>query len=166
MREVHRGLADALGTLWVAVSRAGGAVDFTEHVAESTVRAAAEAAVREVDAGTTDLLALGLGQSVVGTVFVTPGVQAVIAHRGVVGRLMVHPTLWGQGWGARLLDAAVSHARSMRLEQLLLSARSGTGLPEYYAARGWTEVGRWPRAVRVDTDDYRDEVWFQRLLGD
>lgn len=48
-------------------------MDFTEHVAESTVRAAAEEAVRAVDAGSTDPLALGVGQSLVGTVFVTPG---------------------------------------------------------------------------------------------
>jgi GNAT superfamily N-acetyltransferase len=69
-----------------------------------------------------------------------------------------------RGCGQRLLDAAVAHARSLRLEALRLSARLGTGLPEFYAARGWTEVGRWPGGVRLAPGDDRDEVLFQRVL--
>ncbi len=161
IREVHPGLAGAVGSLWLAVTRAGGAIGFTRDAPEPAVRAAAEVAVGDVRAGFEHLLALGSGQAVVGTVSVVPGPSRVSAHRGTVVRLMVHPDLHGRGWGGRLLDAVVAHSRSLGLEQLLLSARSGTPLPAYYAARGWTEVGRWPGAVRVGPGDDRDEVWFQ-----
>jgi len=40
------------------------------------------------------------------------------------------------------------------LERLLLSVHSGTGLEGCYAARGWTEVGRWPGCVRVAPGDH------------
>lgn len=164
VREVHGELAYQLGNLWLAVTRAGGAVDFVPDTPELDVRVAANRAVAEVRSGLAHLLALGQGPELVGTVFVVPGALTVGRHRGDVRRLMVLPRLQGRGGGGRLLDAAVTHARSLRLDRLRLSARSGTGLPEYYAARGWTEVGRWPGAVRLAPGEDRDEVLFQRLL--
>ncbi|WP_214402437.1 hypothetical protein [Pseudonocardia lacus] len=60
-----------------------------------------------------------------------------------------------------LLHAVAGRAAELGLEQLLLSARGGTALPGYYAARGWTEVGVWPGAIRLADDDRRDEHRFQ-----
>jgi GNAT superfamily N-acetyltransferase len=164
IREVHWDLAYQLGNLWLAVTRAGGAVDFPPDGPELDVRVAANLEVVEVAAGRAHLLALGQGDEMVGTVFVVPGKLAISRHRAEVRRLMVAPRLQGRGCGGRLLDAAVAHARSMRMERLRLSCRSGTGLPEFYAAQGWTEVGRWPDGLLIAPGDYRDEVLFQREL--
>lgn len=164
IREVHPDLAYQLGNLWLAVTRAGGAVDFPADGPELDIRVAANLEIVEVAAGRAHLLALGQGSEVVGTVFVVPGKLAIAQHRAELRRLMVAPRLQRRGCGARLLDAAVAHARSLRMERLRLSARSGTGLPEFYTARGFSEVGRWPNGLLVGPGDYRDEVLFQREL--
>jgi GNAT superfamily N-acetyltransferase len=77
---------------------------------------------------------------------------------------MVRPDLQGQGRGRALLEGAVDLARILGLEQLLLSARGGTGLPGFYVKQGWTEVGVFPGALRLGPDDVRDEHWFQKHL--
>jgi acetyltransferase len=147
------------------VTRAGGAVGFPPDAPEPEIRALAEATAAEVRAGTLHLLALhppAPDGELVGTVFLQPGRGPVVAHRATVIRLMVRPDLQGRGLGGRLLDAAVDHAAELGLGQLILSARGGTPLPAWYAARGWTEVGRFPGALRLGPDDVRDEHWFQR----
>lgn len=98
--------------------------------------------------------------------FLQPGRGPVVAHRATVIRLMVLPDLQGRGLGGRLLAAAVDRAAELGLAQLILSARGGTGLPAWYAARGWTEVGRFPGALRLAPDDVRDEHWFQLGIRD
>jgi acetyltransferase len=159
-------LVRALGDLWLAVTRAGGAVGHTADEPEAHVRADAAAAVAEVVAGrqhliTADGTAAG---DLDGVVFLRPGSGPRVAHRADVLRLMVHPSARGRGLGRRLLDAAADRARALGLEQLLLSARGGTSLPEFYAGLGWTEVGRFPAALHLGGDDRRDEHWFQLRL--
>jgi GNAT superfamily N-acetyltransferase len=148
------------------VTRAGGAVGFPPDAPEADIRAVAESTVAEVRAGTLHLLALHTpAKDLVGTVFLQPGRGPVVAHRATVIRLMVRPDLQGRGLGGRLLEAAVDRAAELGLAQLVLSARGGTGLPEWYAARGWAEVGRFPAALRLGPGDVRDEHWFQREVG-
>jgi GNAT superfamily N-acetyltransferase len=165
VREMHPELAAALGSLWVAVTRAGGAVGFVPDSPESDIRAAAEQVVSDVAAGYEQMIVIGTPPDLLGTVFLRPGRGKVIAHRAELVRLMVHPDRQRGGRGGELLDAAADRAREIGLEQLLLSARGGTTLPDYYRARGWTPVGVWPGALRLGPDDVRDEHWFQLRLS-
>lgn len=157
-------LETAIGTLWIAVVRAGGAVGFRYDAPDADVRAAAGQAIEEVRSRRQRLLVLGPDHAVAGAVFLRHGTGSVVSHRADVLRLMVRPDLQGQGWGRALLDAAVAHATALGLEQLLLSTRGGTDLPAFYRAMGWAEVGVWPGALRVGPDDLRDEHWFQLRL--
>jgi acetyltransferase len=151
----------ALGDLWLAVVRAGGAVGFPVDAPEAEVRDAARQAADDVATGRLELLVATDAAGLAGAVFLRRGSGAVVAHRAEVLRLMVRPDLQGRGLGRALLDAAATHARALGLAQLLLSTRGGTSLPGYYAALGWTEVGRFPAALRVGPGDMRDEHWFQ-----
>jgi acetyltransferase len=163
--EVGPETVTALGTLWTAVTRAGGAVGFVADAPEEDIRASAEEAVEEVRAGREQLIALGSDGDLLGTAFLRRGARATVRHRADVVRLMVHPDLQGRGWGKALLDAVVAHATAIGLEQLLLSARGGTTLPEFYAEQGWAQVGLFPDALRMSPDDLRDEHWFQLRLN-
>ncbi|HLU55132.1 MAG TPA: GNAT family N-acetyltransferase [Pseudonocardia sp.] len=157
--------AASLGALWTAVTRAGGAVGFAPDAPEADIREAAEQAVADVRAGRAQMFALTRGDDLVGTVFLRRGEKATVRHRADVVRLMVHPDLQGRGWGKALLDAAVAHATALGLEQLLLSARGGTTLPDFYEKLGWRQVGRFPDALRIGPGDLRDEHWFQLKLS-
>lgn len=165
LAEVGPETVTALGTLWTAVTRAGGAVGFVADAPEEDIRASAGRVVEDVRAGRERLIALESGGDLLGTVFLRGGRHATRQHRADVKRLMVHPDLQGRGWGKALLDAAVAHATAIGLQQLLLSARGGTALPGYYAKQGWTPVGVFPDALRMGPDDLRDEHWFQLRLN-
>jgi hypothetical protein len=58
--------------------------------------------------------------------------EAAIAD---VGAGWAHPLVLGE---AADLGGAVDLARALGLEQLLLSTRGGTRLPEFYVKQGWT----------------------------
>jgi GNAT superfamily N-acetyltransferase len=161
-RPVDRIDVAGFAALWTAVTRAGGAVGFRGDEPASEIRDRAAAVGADVAAGREHPLLLGSHDAPVGTVFLAPGTGPRVAHRAEVRRLMVHPDQQGRGLGRLLLDAAVTHAAGLGLEQLLLSARGGTTLPAFYAARGWTPVGVWPGALRLGPDDVRDEHWFHR----
>jgi len=152
------GLEDRFADLWVAVTRAGGAVGFAPDAPEAEIRELAARTLAQVRAQRLHMVAL---DGLAGVVFLQPGAGPVVAHRATVLRLMVRPELQGRGLGGLLLDAAVERGRELGFDQLLLSARGGTGLPEFYSHLGWTEVGRFPRALRVGPGDVRDEHWFQ-----
>jgi acetyltransferase len=162
--EVGPATAISLGTLWTAVTRAGGAVGFAADAPEEDIRASAEQAVEDVRVGREQLFAVDARGELAGVVFLRRGPKATVQHRADVVRLMVHPDLQGRGWGKALLDAVVAHATTIGLEQLLLSTRGGTSLPEFYVKQGWTQVGLFPDALRIGPGDLRDEHWFQLRL--
>ena len=153
-----------LGSLWIAVTEAGGAVDFVAGDPPDAIRALAEATVADVRAGRSRMLRLDDGAGLAGTVFLTPG-RGIRAHRAEVGRLMVRPDLRGRGRGTALLDAAVAEGTALGLEQLTLGCRGGTSLPAFYAARGWEEYGVLTGGVRLSADDARDVHLFRRRLA-
>jgi acetyltransferase len=159
------GTAAALGTLWTAVTRAGGAVGFPADAPEEEIRLQAEHAVAEVGAGRAEMIVIEAGDALAGTVFLRPGAGPLAAHRAEVVRLMVDPRLQGRGWGRTLLAAAVARGRALGLEQLLLSTRGGTSLPDFYRGQGWAAVGVWPGALWIGPGDVRDLHWFQLRLG-
>jgi acetyltransferase len=158
--------AAALARLWIAVTRAGGAVGFVLDTPDTEIHLAAESAAAEVAAGREQLLVLGSVGSPVGTVFLRRGVGARIEHGAEVVRLMVHPDQQGRGHGKALLDAAVAHATTLGWEFLMLSTRGGTELPRFYTAQGWTPVAVWPGTLRLGPgpDDLRDAHWFHLRL--
>jgi acetyltransferase len=164
VHEVHPEMGTAVGTLWLEVTRAGGAVGFPSDAAEQDVRAVAAQAIEDVRAKRQQVIVIGADHALAGTVFLRRGTGTVVAHRAEVLRLMVRPDLQGRGWGKRLLAAAVAHATALGLEQLLLSTRGGTGMAMFYTRQGWTEVGVFPASLRLGPGDMRDEHWFQLRL--
>ncbi|GAA1385917.1 hypothetical protein GCM10009613_19110 [Pseudonocardia kongjuensis] len=151
----HPDAARALGELWIAVTEAGGAVDFVPGWDPAEIRDLAAATIDDVRSGALRMIVLGDPAAPDGTVFLARG-SGIAAHRADVQRLMVRPELQGRGLGTVLLDAAVALGREMGVEMLTLGARGGTALPGFYAARGFVEYGRLPRGVRLAPDDARD----------
>ncbi|MEV1292057.1 GNAT family N-acetyltransferase [Pseudonocardia sp. NPDC049635] len=155
--------ARGLGELWIAVTEAGGAVDFVPGSDPAEIRELAAATIDRVRAGVLWMIVLGDGSAPDGTVFLARG-TGIAAHRADVQRLMVRPGLQGRGLGTVLLEAAAEHAREMGVEMLTLGARGGTPLPAFYAARGFAEYGLLPRGVRLSAGDVRDVHLFVRSL--
>ncbi|GAA2776303.1 GNAT family N-acetyltransferase [Saccharopolyspora taberi] len=158
----HPGLVHALADLWGQVTIAGGGVGFGPADPVEEVRAAASSVIDDVAARRAHLITIGRSHELVGAAVLVPGRYPVSRHTAELSLLMVHPDLWGRGWGRQLVEAAVSQARAIGVEKLELVARSGAGLEEFYTALGWVESGRWPGSVRVAEGDDRDRVWFTR----
>ena len=160
--DLHPGLLDEVTDLWHRVTLAGGGVGFVPSDPVAVIRSVAEQVVADVRARKAHLLTIERADALVGFTVLVPGSRPVRRHTGEVTWLMVDPGLQGGGWGRRLLDAAVRHAKGLGLERLELSLRGGDGLEQFYGKCGWAEVGRWPGAVRLAEGDERDDVWLTR----
>lgn len=150
---------------WTAVSQAGGAVGFVPPVTREAIAPTADLAFAGVDGGRDRLVVgrePGAGPHAPGRLaalaFIVDGGHGLCRHWRTVKRVMVHPDFQGAGHGAALMSAVEQAARAMGLEMLHLDCRSGTGLDEFYKRSGYEEWGRFPRALRVGEDDYRDLV--------
>lgn len=160
VHEVDEAFACRFAALWAGVTAAGGAVGFSAVDDETLIRSATDAVLAAVTEEQERLFVATEGETLLGVVFLVPGRSPRVRHRAEIRRLMVSPAAQGSGVGGALLDAAVGHARVLGLRTVYLGVRSGQGLERFYRCHGWTEQGRWPGAVHVDDDDYRDEVWF------
>jgi acetyltransferase len=153
-------LEQELGDLWVRVTRAGGAVGFLPDAAEGDVRAAATEVVESIRAGSSYAVGFSKDGLLAGVGFLVPQRSTVVRHRADVVRVMIAPELQRQGLGAGLLAALAQRARSLGLTTLLLSARGGTGAPQFYLSQGWTQWGVIAGSLRVSDHDWRDDVQF------
>ena len=164
--DVDDTMADRLASCWLEVSNAGGAVGFPfppvsfEEVAEATERL-----IKELHAfGTRVLIALE-GDDLIGWLALRLNRSPVAAHWARVFRVQTSLARRGSGVGRALMEEAARSARDdLHLEQLHLELRSGQGLEGFYESCGWREIGRWPAALRLSSEDYRDEVLMLLLL--
>ena len=149
-----------LAGCWVAVTNSGGAAGFpfppvtTRHVTPVAAELISGLAPQR-----SRLLIAASGGELAGWVSIRRGPAPVVAHWGSVHHLQTHPRFRGRGIGAALMGMARQVARDeMGLEQLRLAARGGAGLEDFYRRLGWTEIGRWPGALRLAPGDDRDEI--------
>lgn len=145
---------------WVAVTNSGGAVGFPfPPVSTADVTPVAAELVSGLAPQRSRLLIAAAGGELAGWVCIRRGAAPVIAHWGSVHHLQTHPRFRRRGIGAALMGLARQVARDeMGLEQLRLAARGGVGLEHFYRRLGWSEIGRWPGALRLAPGDDRDEI--------
>jgi GNAT superfamily N-acetyltransferase len=152
-------LEERIVSVWTDVSNAGGTVGFVPPVTAEDVRPFARAHFDRISAGRTSLLAAvdhrGL---LVGTAFFAVNTHRLMRHWCTLRTVMIHPDLQGRGHGTDLLRAAERHARTMGIEALKVTVRSGHGLERFYGSVGYKEVGRVPAAIRVGPGADRDEI--------
>ncbi|WP_051898554.1 GNAT family N-acetyltransferase [Sciscionella sediminilitoris] len=158
------GLLDELSGLWVRITEAGGALGFDRGDPEAAVRGAARAVVDGLGSPDHYLFVVFDESGVRGFAHFRRGHRPVRRHTAELEWLGVHPGLQGTGWGTRLLEHGLAALAKDGVEAVFLRTRSGTGLGGFYRAHGFTERGRWPRAVRFADGGYRDEVWFTKDL--
>ena len=145
---------------WRDVSNAGGAVGFPFlPVEDAQVLPAVDAMIDSLDPLVCRLLLATVGESLAGWLLLVGNTTKVTAHWARVLRVQTAVAYRRTGIGRSMMTEASRAARDdMGLQQLHLELRAGLGLESFYAACGWREVGRWPAALRLSGDDYRDEV--------
>ncbi|MFJ5156623.1 GNAT family N-acetyltransferase [Streptomyces sp. NPDC088353] len=162
---IRRELTDC----WTAVINDGGAVVPMEcplpPVTPSMLEPAMERIARELSPQRSRLLLANLDGALAGWMLLRREQHPLVAHCGVVNHVQTHVRFRGLGIGAALMRRAAGIAREeMGLERLQLTARAGLGLEDFYRKTGWTEVGRWPGALRVAPGDDRDEILMSLAL--
>src|ERR1700722_872246 len=145
---------------WIAVTNAGGAAGFPfPPVNASHVAPAVDTLADRLDPQRSRILLVRIDGALAGWVVLSRDPNPLIAHWGTVNHLQTQLAHRNQSVGSTLMHRLRQVARDqMRLEQLHLAARGGTGLEDFYARLGWREVGRWPGKLRLGPDDTRDEV--------
>jgi GNAT superfamily N-acetyltransferase len=99
-----------------------------------------------------------------GFAFLVANESPLRRHWCNVHRVQVHPSRQGGGLGRALMEGVHEIGRARGWEFLQLSVRGGTGTEAFYAGLGYTEVGRFPRALRLGPGDDRDELWMRVTL--
>lgn len=156
---LDRPLQAALVGIWVRATDAGGALGFLPPAVPTDVARAATPLFARVRDGRDDLLVCLEGGTPVGWCLLEADPRTYAAHWRTLRRLQVEPSRQGRGHGGAMLDEAARYARDhLRLERLLLSVRSGTGLDGLYARHGYKEVARVPGLMRIAPGDDRDEI--------
>jgi GNAT superfamily N-acetyltransferase len=168
--ELTEGLRDEILDCWTDVSQAGGAVGFVPPVTRAEIAPTAEQAFAGAAAGTDRLVVgrvrggagAGDGDPAAGRLaalaFIVDGQHGLTPHWRTVKRVMVHPDFQGRGYGLELMTAVAGVGRSMGLDMLHLDCRSGTGVDEFYKRTGYLEWGRFPGALRLSADEFRDQI--------
>jgi GNAT superfamily N-acetyltransferase len=151
-------LREQLLATWVAATNAGGALGLVAPATVADAEVLATPLWSRLEAGLDELVVGRLDGRVVGWFVLERRGGPLSPHWRTVKRLQVHPDQQGRGFGARLLAEAADVARRLGLEALHLTVRGGTGTEAFYAARGYVEVGRLPRALRLAPGDDRDEI--------
>ncbi|QNE17892.1 GNAT family N-acetyltransferase [Kribbella qitaiheensis] len=149
--------ADLLDT-WIAATDAGGSVGFVAPAPVHEVADTLDLALDRVAGGQDLLGVLHNGERFIGMGLLVGDDGALSKHWRTVLRVMVHPKYQGGGAGRTLMEGLRESAVDLGLQQLMLTIRDGGGLEKFYEPLGYRIVGRHPRAVRVATDDYRDEI--------
>ncbi|MFG3053036.1 GNAT family N-acetyltransferase [Kitasatospora sp. NPDC048239] len=154
--ELRRQLIDC----WIAVTNAGGAAGFPfPPVDVDQVAPVADRLIADLDPQRGRLLLAVVDGVLAGWLGIRRDLGPLVAHWGTVSHVQSHPDLRGRNIGTALMKRAREVARDeMNLEQLRLAARGGVGLEDFYGRLGWTEIGRWPRALRLAPGDDRDEI--------
>lgn len=80
-----------------------------------------------------------------------------LRHKGHLWGMFVRPEVRGRGIGERLLREVLTHSRTCCEEVLLTVVADNTAAYRLYAAAGFVEYGREPRAIKIGSD-YFDEL--------
>lgn len=157
--DVPASLARELTDCWITVANTGGAVGFAfPPVGRAQVAPVAAELVAGLDPAYNRLLLAKVDGRLAGWLSLTRHRDPLVRHWGTVQRVQTHPDHRGRGIATALMDRIRTIARDeMAMAQLHLTARGGEGLEAFYGRLGWTEVGRWPNALRFAHGD-RDEV--------
>ncbi|MGW3968843.1 N-acetyltransferase family protein [Streptomyces ardesiacus] len=156
-------LTDELADCWASVINSGGAVIPADcpppPLTPADVVTAVEGITRSLAPEHGRLVTASLDGALAGWLAVRRERHPLEAHCGVLNHVQTQVHLRRRGIGAALLRAAHRVAgEEMGIERLKLSVRAGLGIEEFYRAAGWTEVGRWPGALRLAPGDDRDEI--------
>ncbi|MET7672926.1 GNAT family N-acetyltransferase [Micromonospora luteifusca] len=144
--------------LWVDVSNAGGAVGFVPPVTAADVQATADPTFAGIADGPDRLLVGYSGDRLVALLIFSDNRFPLKTHWCVLKRVMVHPDTQGAGYGSALMVEAARLGREFGHEALHVTVRDGLGLDKFYGRLGYREIGRLPGALRLATDDDRDEI--------
>lgn len=149
----------ALIDCWVEVANAGGAVGFPfPPVDAAEVGPVADRLFADLDRDYNRIVMAEADGALAGWLNLSRHRARVVPHWGTVKRVQTRLDFRGRGIGVALMNEVRRIARDeLGLEQLHLEARGGAGLEGFYGRLGWTEIGRWPGALRFPGGD-RDEV--------
>jgi ribosomal protein S18 acetylase RimI-like enzyme len=136
-----------------------------EEGLEEPVSAVAERIGKINEAGDEIIGAFDESGELVGVVGLRRERMLKFRHKGVIWGFFVRPDQQGKGLGRRLMDAALTKARSIEgLEQLtLVVAEANTTAQKLYESFGFERFGLEPREIKVNGGYYNSVYMWLKL---
>lgn len=156
--ELTPAVVDEVAVLLSRIAGKGGVVDFGAYIDQHRLQAAAVRIVAQSAERRSHIVVMRADGRIVGMVVIEAGACDYKVHRADLNWFMVDPDHQSGGLGRTLLLGAVEIARQLGHEQLYVSARAGSGLPEFYQRHGWRKVGSLPGGWRLAGVGDFDEV--------
>lgn len=163
--ELTPALREQLETIWLTVTRAGGAVGGAPTATPADLEPVIEDALSRVAEGKDHMVAAQHEGELVGFGFLSFRPGPLFRHWATVKRLQVDPAHQKRGFGGALLDELTRLGREeLGLEQLHLTVRGGTGTERFYEEHGYVVVATIPEVIRIAPGDTRDEIYMVARL--
>jgi len=153
-------MQDQLLICWRDVSNAGGAVGFPFlPVTTEQVRPSIEGLIGSLDLSRNRILVAMVDQRLAGWLVLAGNTDRLTAHWARVLRVQTALEYRSTGVGRALMrEVERAAGDDLQLLRLHLEVRAGMGLERFYESCGWCEIGRWPEALCLGGNEFRDEV--------
>lgn len=160
-------LESAMIETWVEVTNRGGAgIGFLPPVSAADVAPAAAELFQKVRNDAARLIVVLREGVLIGWLAVALNRDHTQRHWAWLKRMHVIPEGRIGGVGSAMLDAAVNLCRAEGLRQLYLTTDGQNGPLDFYAKRGFSEVGRMPGNTLAVDGGLHDEVYMMREVDE
>jgi GNAT superfamily N-acetyltransferase len=159
---LHR---DALAEVLLDCVEGGASVSYMWPLPREAARAAFEALVPEIEAGSRVLLAAFDGGEVVGTVQLAAAWPPNQRHRADVAKLLVRRSARRRGVARMLMERLEHEARTEGKTLLVLDTVTGDAAERLYERLGWTRVGVIPNYALYPDGRPCDTTVFFKATG-
>ncbi len=143
---------------------AGASVSFMAPFSKADAERFFESVCNHVEAGERFLLAAFLDSELVGTVQLLKATPPNQPHRADVAKLLVSPSVRGQGVGSRLMEHLEKAARGAGKSLLVLDTVTGSVAERLYARLGWIRIGVIPNYALFPDGSWCDTTVFYKAI--
>ena len=157
---------ESLESLLIDCVKSGASVGFIAPLQQYDAKQYWQQVETDLLAGSRKLLVFYVEKQIAGALQLSFCQKANGLHRADVEKLMVHSDFRQQGIGRQLLEFAEKFALENHRSLLVLDTRTNDVASYLYCQQGYIEVGKIPKFVTNEKNEFESTTIFYKLLCD